>query len=200
MRAEEGWALSDAYASTARARLSYNVSARLPGAGVRWRRQHWASVSEVSATATDSGGQSEGFDLMAVTNSQVIVATSDGAAAARSHARDLSAGDGMEEALYEITPMRQFARLRMTRAIPEETMLLSFRPSRSARLGAEDHRGDQLGPDAQGLAVQARDNRGRHHHRRSEFYEERERLAIRRCTRPRKGTSYFSGCTVQRAA
>lgn len=34
---------------------------------------------------------------------------------------------GMEEALYEITPLRQFARLRMTGAIPDETTLLNFR-------------------------------------------------------------------------
>ena len=33
----------------------------------------------------------------------------------------------MEEALYEITPLRQFARLRMTGAIPDETTLLNFR-------------------------------------------------------------------------
>ena len=34
---------------------------------------------------------------------------------------------GMEEALYEITPLRQFARLSMTGAIPDETTLLNFR-------------------------------------------------------------------------
>lgn len=34
---------------------------------------------------------------------------------------------GMEEALYEITPLRQFARLRMTGSIPDETTLLNFR-------------------------------------------------------------------------
>ncbi|MCB1630046.1 MAG: transposase, partial [Xanthomonadales bacterium] len=34
---------------------------------------------------------------------------------------------GMEEALYEITPMRNFARLRMTGAIPDETTILNFR-------------------------------------------------------------------------
>ena len=34
---------------------------------------------------------------------------------------------GMEEALYEITPRRQFARLSMTGAIPDETTLLNFR-------------------------------------------------------------------------
>jgi IS5 family transposase len=34
---------------------------------------------------------------------------------------------GMEEALYEITPMRQFARLNLTGAIPDETTLLNFR-------------------------------------------------------------------------
>ena len=34
---------------------------------------------------------------------------------------------GMEEALYEITPMRHFARLRMTGAIPDETTILNFR-------------------------------------------------------------------------
>ena len=34
---------------------------------------------------------------------------------------------GMEEALYEITPLRQFARLRMTSSIPDETTLLNFR-------------------------------------------------------------------------
>jgi IS5 family transposase len=33
----------------------------------------------------------------------------------------------MEEALYEITPLRQFARLRITGAIPDETTLLNFR-------------------------------------------------------------------------
>lgn len=33
----------------------------------------------------------------------------------------------MEEALYENTPMRQFARLTQTRAIPDETTLLNFR-------------------------------------------------------------------------
>src|SRR5258708_9056347 len=33
----------------------------------------------------------------------------------------------MEEALYEIAPVRQFARLSLTRAIPDETTLLHFR-------------------------------------------------------------------------
>ena len=33
----------------------------------------------------------------------------------------------MEEALYEIAPLRQFARLTLTRAIPDETTLLNFR-------------------------------------------------------------------------
>jgi IS5 family transposase len=33
----------------------------------------------------------------------------------------------MEEALYEITPMRHFARLRMTGAIPDEMTILNFR-------------------------------------------------------------------------
>jgi len=33
----------------------------------------------------------------------------------------------MEEALYEITSMRQFARLRLTQAIPDETTILNFR-------------------------------------------------------------------------
>ena len=34
---------------------------------------------------------------------------------------------GMEEALYEITPFRQFARLRLTGAMPDETTILNFR-------------------------------------------------------------------------
>ena len=34
---------------------------------------------------------------------------------------------GMEEALYEITPFRQFARLRLTGALPDETTILNFR-------------------------------------------------------------------------
>ena len=34
---------------------------------------------------------------------------------------------GMEEALYEIVPLRQFARLPMTGAFPDETTLLNFR-------------------------------------------------------------------------
>ena len=34
---------------------------------------------------------------------------------------------GMEEALYEITPMRQFAGLAMTDALPDETTILNFR-------------------------------------------------------------------------
>src|SRR5262245_42268334 len=33
----------------------------------------------------------------------------------------------MEEALYEITPMRAFARLSLTEAIPDETTILNFR-------------------------------------------------------------------------
>src|SRR5437899_2699715 len=33
----------------------------------------------------------------------------------------------MEEALYEIAPVRQFARLSLTRAIPDETTMLHFR-------------------------------------------------------------------------
>ena len=33
----------------------------------------------------------------------------------------------MEEALYEITSMRQFARLTLTQAIPDETTILNFR-------------------------------------------------------------------------
>ena len=34
---------------------------------------------------------------------------------------------GMEEALYEIVPLRQFARLPMTGALPDETTILNFR-------------------------------------------------------------------------
>src|SRR3546814_19467863 len=34
---------------------------------------------------------------------------------------------GMEEALYEIAPLRQFARLRLTRPLPDETPILNFR-------------------------------------------------------------------------
>src|SRR3546814_3193025 len=34
---------------------------------------------------------------------------------------------GMEEALYEIAPLRQFARLSLTRALPDETTILNFR-------------------------------------------------------------------------
>src|SRR3546814_17715422 len=34
---------------------------------------------------------------------------------------------GMEEALYEIAPLRQFARLSLTRALPDETTILHFR-------------------------------------------------------------------------
>ena len=34
---------------------------------------------------------------------------------------------GMEEALYEIAPMRQFARLSLTKPIPDETTILNFR-------------------------------------------------------------------------
>jgi IS5 family transposase len=34
---------------------------------------------------------------------------------------------GMEEALYEITPLRQFAHLSLTAAIPDETTILNFR-------------------------------------------------------------------------
>ena len=34
---------------------------------------------------------------------------------------------GMEEALYEIVPLRQFARLPLTRALPDETTVLNFR-------------------------------------------------------------------------
>ena len=34
---------------------------------------------------------------------------------------------GMEEALYEIVPLRQFARLPMTRSMPDETTILNFR-------------------------------------------------------------------------
>ena len=34
---------------------------------------------------------------------------------------------GMEEALYEIVPLRQFARLSVTQALPDETTILNFR-------------------------------------------------------------------------
>ena len=34
---------------------------------------------------------------------------------------------GMEEALYEIVPLRQFARLSATQALPDETTILNFR-------------------------------------------------------------------------
>ncbi|WP_282390290.1 transposase, partial [Pseudomonas sp. PS01296] len=33
----------------------------------------------------------------------------------------------MEEALYEITPMRQFARLTLSAPIPEDTTIMNFR-------------------------------------------------------------------------
>jgi IS5 family transposase len=36
-------------------------------------------------------------------------------------------GPAMEEALYEITPMRTFAGLTLTNAFPDETMILEFR-------------------------------------------------------------------------
>lgn len=39
----------------------------------------------------------------------------------------------MEEALYEIAPLRQFGRLSLTRAIPDETTLLNFRTETDRR-------------------------------------------------------------------
>jgi transposase, IS5 family len=48
----------------------------------------------------------------------------------------------MEEALYEITPMRVFAGLSLTKAIPDETTILNFRArSASSRRSSSARRG-----------------------------------------------------------
>jgi hypothetical protein len=79
----------------------------------------------------------------------------------------------MEEALYEIASLRAFAHLNLAEPIPDETTILNFRhPARSQRPGRGHLQGGQHAPGAQGFAAQARQHRGRHHHRRAEFDEE----------------------------
>ena len=101
----------------------------------------------------------------------------------------------MEEALYEITPMRTFAGLSLTQPIPDETTILNFRhlleeyelaPDIMSRVNAHLSR--------KGLDAQARQHRGRDDHRGAELDEERRRVSeTPRCTRRRRATSGTSG-------
>ena len=82
----------------------------------------------------------------------------------------------MEEALYEIASLRSFARLNLNEPIPDETTILKLQaPARSQRSGRGHPEGGQRAAGAQGLAAQARQHRGRHHHRCAEFDQERGR-------------------------
>ena len=81
----------------------------------------------------------------------------------------------MEEALYEITSMRQFARLTLSAPIPEDTTIMNFRHL------LEKH---QLAsgiletiPARQGPVVAPGHHRRRHHHSRAQFDQEQGRQA-----------------------
>jgi IS5 family transposase len=79
-----------------------------------------------------------------------------------------------EDALYEITSMRQFAGLSLSRhRMPDESTILQFRHllvKTPADRGAI-RRGQRL-PARQGADAQARDPGRCHHHRRAQFHEE----------------------------
>ena len=101
----------------------------------------------------------------------------------------------MEEALYEITPMRD-----VCAAVADEAD--SGRdddpelppPAGEERAGAGDSAAGERVSVAQGADAQARQHRGRDDHRGAEFDEERRRAsAIRRCIRRRRATSGTSG-------
>lgn len=80
----------------------------------------------------------------------------------------------MEEALYEIASLRTFAHLSLNEPIPDETTILNFRHLLEANDLAEDMLkvvNAFAGP--QGSAAQARQHRGRHHHCRAQFNQER---------------------------
>jgi hypothetical protein len=79
----------------------------------------------------------------------------------------------MEEALYEIVSMRRFAGLSLSDGVPDETTILNFRRLiETNELAPRIFDAGQCAPVAQGIAAQARYDRGRHDHRRAELDEE----------------------------
>jgi IS5 family transposase len=84
----------------------------------------------------------------------------------------------MEEALYEITPMRVFAGLSLSAAIPDETTILNFRRVLETKELAREIMGrvnEYLA--RKGLLLKRGSHRGRDHHRGAELDQERRRRA-----------------------
>jgi len=100
----------------------------------------------------------------------------------------------MEEALYEITPMRTFAGLTLTKAIPDETTILNFRHLLEA---------NELAPEILSRVNAYLSRKGLMLKRGSivdatiiaapSSTKNAEGNAIRRCTRRRRATSGTSG-------
>ena len=96
----------------------------------------------------------------------------------------------MEEALYEIAPMRVFAGLSLTKAMPDETTILNFRhlleeyelaPEILSRVNAYLTR--------KGLMLKREASWTRRSSRRRARRRTRTASAIRKCTRRRRATS-----------
>ena len=102
------------------------------------------------------------------------------------------ADEACEEALLDSTALRRFVGIDLGRErVPDGTTLLKFR-----RLLEKHELGEQLFAKV-GQVLQARGpegghrhDRGRHHHRRAQFDEERRQgSATPRCTRPARASS-----------
>jgi len=100
---------------------------------------------------------------------------------------------GMEEALYEIVPLRQFARLPMTGALPDETTILNFRRllethDLAARCSRSECAPARTRPDpSEGH------DRGCHDHPRAQFDQEPRRQARPEMHQTKKGQQWYFG-------
>lgn len=83
----------------------------------------------------------------------------------------------MEEALYEITSMRQFARLTLSAPIPEDTTIMNFRHLLEASVGSRHSGNHQQLPARQGPVVAPGHHCRRDHHPRAQFDQEQGRQA-----------------------
>jgi hypothetical protein len=84
----------------------------------------------------------------------------------------------MEEALYEITPMRQFARLTLSAPIPEDTTIMNFRHLlEKHQLAPCNPRGHQRLSARKRPVAAPRHHRRCHHHSCPQLDQERGRQA-----------------------
>jgi hypothetical protein len=101
----------------------------------------------------------------------------------------------MEETLYEIASMRQFAGLSLARAaVPDERMILKFRHLlEPARPGAADLRDNQGAPAGEGVDVAAGHDRRCHVSLRARVRPRTARVNVtRRCIRSARAISFTS--------